>query len=178
MDKPIVLIIGALTSIGRATALAFADSGACLVVPGRREAELRKRGLDAAFIRADVRHDDDVRNPIDQTVSRFGRIDAAINNAGTEGQSGLIARMRQGRRLAGHSLQQLRKGDARNSHGDPRAAGGHAESHSKYACAGWSEPDREASAIIGDHSSRVDRSSRFNALLWSHAEHLLRSHAR
>lgn len=97
MDKPIVLIIGALTSIGRATAVAFADSGARLVVSGRREAEgkaleaeLRERGMDATFILADVRHDDDVRNLVDQTVSRFGRIDMAINNSGTEGQSGLI----------------------------------------------------------------------------------------
>ncbi|MGF6999813.1 SDR family NAD(P)-dependent oxidoreductase [Paraburkholderia sp. GAS32] len=97
MDKSIILIVGALTSIGHATALAFVDSGARLVVSGRREAEgkafeaeLRERRLDATFIRADVRHDDDARNLIDQTVSRFGRIDAAINNASTEGQPGLM----------------------------------------------------------------------------------------
>jgi len=90
MDKPVILITGALTGIGRATALAFAESGARLAVSGRREAEgkaleaeLRERGADALFIQADVRRDDEVRHLVDQTVARFGRIDAAVNNAGT-----------------------------------------------------------------------------------------------
>jgi NAD(P)-dependent dehydrogenase (short-subunit alcohol dehydrogenase family) len=90
----VVVITGALTGIGRATALAFADSGARLVVSGRREAEgkaleaeLRGLGTDAVFVRADVRHDDDVRVLVDQAVARFGRIDVA---AGTEGQPGSI----------------------------------------------------------------------------------------
>jgi NAD(P)-dependent dehydrogenase (short-subunit alcohol dehydrogenase family) len=97
MSKPVVLITGALTGIGRATALAFAKDGARLVVSGRREkegkaleAELRGVGADAAFIQADVRHEEDVRPLVDQTVARFGRIDAAVNTAGTEGQPGLI----------------------------------------------------------------------------------------
>ena len=97
MDKPVILITGALTGIGRATAIAFAESGARLVVSGRREAEgnalaseLRELGAQAHFIRADVRHDGDVRNLVDATVARFGRIDAAVNNAGTEGQPGAI----------------------------------------------------------------------------------------
>jgi NAD(P)-dependent dehydrogenase (short-subunit alcohol dehydrogenase family) len=97
MDKPVILITGALTGIGRATAFAFAESGARLVVSGRREAEgraleaeLRQRGADAVFIRADVRHDDEVRDLVDAAVARFGRIDAAVNNAGTEGQPGSI----------------------------------------------------------------------------------------
>jgi NAD(P)-dependent dehydrogenase (short-subunit alcohol dehydrogenase family) len=97
MDRPVVLITGALTGIGRATALAFADSGARLVIAGRRaaegaalEAELRELGADAAFIQADVRDDEDVRNLVDEAVARFGRIDAAVNNAGTEGQPGAI----------------------------------------------------------------------------------------
>jgi len=95
MNKPVVLITGALTGIGRAAALAFAKDGARLVVSGRREAEgkaleaeLRGLGAEAAFIQADVRHDDEVRNLVDQAVARFGRLDAAVNNAGTEGQPG------------------------------------------------------------------------------------------
>jgi NAD(P)-dependent dehydrogenase (short-subunit alcohol dehydrogenase family) len=91
----VVLITGALTGIGRATAVAFAREGASIVASGRREAEgkaleaeLRGLGTEAAFIRADVRHDDEVRNLVDQTVARFGRIDAAVNAAGTEGQPG------------------------------------------------------------------------------------------
>ena len=97
MDTPVVLITGALTGIGRATAVAFADSGARLVISGRRaaegaalEAELRELGTDAVFIQADVRDDEDVRNLVDEAVARFGRIDAAVNNAGTEGEPGAI----------------------------------------------------------------------------------------
>jgi NAD(P)-dependent dehydrogenase (short-subunit alcohol dehydrogenase family) len=95
--KPVILITGALTGIGRATAIAFARNGARLVVSGRRpaegkalEVELRELGAEAAFIGADVRHDDEVRALVDQTVARFGRIDAAVNNAGTEGRPGAI----------------------------------------------------------------------------------------
>jgi NAD(P)-dependent dehydrogenase (short-subunit alcohol dehydrogenase family) len=97
MSNAVVLITGALTGIGRATAMAFAKSGARLVVSGRGEtegraleAELRGLGAEVAFIRADVRHDDEVGELVDQTVARFGRIDAAVNSAGTEGQPGLI----------------------------------------------------------------------------------------
>lgn len=97
MRKPVVLITGALTGIGRATALAFADSGASIVISGRRaeeglalEAELRRLGADALFVQADVRRDDEVRDLVDQAVSRFGRLDVAVNNAGTEGQPGPV----------------------------------------------------------------------------------------
>jgi len=95
--RPVVLITGALTGIGRATALAFARDGARVVVSGRREAEgkaleaeLRDLGAEAEFIKADVRHDDEVRELVDQTVARYGRVDAAVNNAGSEGQPGLV----------------------------------------------------------------------------------------
>jgi NAD(P)-dependent dehydrogenase (short-subunit alcohol dehydrogenase family) len=97
MSNPVVLITGALSGIGRATALAFAKDGAQIVVSGRREtegtaleAELRSLGAEAAFIRADVRDEEEVRSLVDQTVARFGRIDAAINAAGTEGQPGPV----------------------------------------------------------------------------------------
>jgi NAD(P)-dependent dehydrogenase (short-subunit alcohol dehydrogenase family) len=53
-------------------------------------AELRSTGAEAEFIAADVRRDDDVRYLIDRTVARFGRIDAAVNAAGTEGQPGPV----------------------------------------------------------------------------------------
>src|SRR6202043_1524089 len=97
MDKPVVLITGGLTGIGRATALAFAQDGARIVISGRRDddgqalvAELRALGAEAEFVRADVRHEDDVRNLVDKTVERFGRLDVAVNNAGTEGKPGQI----------------------------------------------------------------------------------------
>ena len=88
VNIPVDLITGALTGIARATALAFARKGAKVVASGRHEdagsalaAELRTAGAEAEFIRADVRHDDEVRNLVDQTVARFGRIDAAVNAA-------------------------------------------------------------------------------------------------
>jgi len=94
MNTPVVLITGALTGIGRAAALAFAKS-ATVVVSGRPdvegkalESELLSLGAKAAFILADVRHEDDVRNLVEQTVARFGRLDVAVNNAGTEGRPG------------------------------------------------------------------------------------------
>src|SRR5271168_3415127 len=97
MSTPVVLITGALTGIGRATALVFAKDGARLVVSGRKEAEgralvaeLRDLGTEAEFVLADVRHEDDVRNMVDKTVARFGRLDVAVNNAGSEGKGGPI----------------------------------------------------------------------------------------
>jgi NAD(P)-dependent dehydrogenase (short-subunit alcohol dehydrogenase family) len=97
-NQPVVLITGALTGIGRATALAFAREGKRVVVSGRREeagqalaAELRALGAEAEFLRADVRFEADVRSLVEQTVERFGRIDVAVNNAGTEGELAPIA---------------------------------------------------------------------------------------
>ena len=85
MGTPVVLITGALTGIGRAAALAFAREGHRIVVAGRHEtagpelaAELRAHGTD------------EVQNLIDRTVACFGRLDAAVNNAGTEGQPGPV----------------------------------------------------------------------------------------
>ncbi len=97
MSSNVVLITGALTGIGRATALAFAHEGARVVVSGRRDeagealaTELRALGAEAEYVRADVRREDDVRSLVDQTVARFGRLDVAVNNAGTEGQPGPV----------------------------------------------------------------------------------------
>jgi len=97
MSNPVVLITGGLTGIGRAAAIAFAKSGARVVVSGRRDAEgrtlaseLQGLGAEAEFIAADVRRDEDVRNLVDATVARFGRLDIAVNNAGTEGKPGPV----------------------------------------------------------------------------------------
>ena len=93
MNSPAVLITGALTGIGRATAFAFAREGSRVVISGRREetghtlaAELRALGAEAEFLRADVRFEAEVRSVVEQTVWRFGRIDVAVNNAGIESQ--------------------------------------------------------------------------------------------
>jgi len=93
MNKQVVLVTGALTGIGRATATAFAREGNRVVISGRHEdkgqalaTELRALGAEAEFVRADVRFEGEVRNLIDRTVARFGRLDVAVNNAGTEGE--------------------------------------------------------------------------------------------
>ena len=98
MNTPTVLITGALTGIGRATALAFAHEGARVVVSGRHDdegqklvAELGKLGTEAEFLRTDVRHEEEVKNLVDKTIARFGRLDIAVNNAGTEGTPGSAA---------------------------------------------------------------------------------------
>src|SRR5258705_11517944 len=95
MKNKVVLITGALTGIGRATALAFAQEGARIVISGRRDeegqklaGELRKLGAESEFVRSDVRREDDVRRLVDKTVARFGRLDVAVNNAGTQGTPG------------------------------------------------------------------------------------------
>jgi NAD(P)-dependent dehydrogenase (short-subunit alcohol dehydrogenase family) len=97
MSTQVVLITGGLTGIGRAAAVAFAKKGAKVVVAGRRDeagkalaTELRSFGSEAEFINADVRKEDDVRALVDRTVARFGRLDVAVNNAGTEGHPGPV----------------------------------------------------------------------------------------
>jgi NAD(P)-dependent dehydrogenase (short-subunit alcohol dehydrogenase family) len=97
MNSPVVLITGALTGIGRATALAFAKEGARVVISGRRDeagqkllAEIRALGAEAEYWRSDVRHEEDIRDVVNKTVARFGRLDIAVNNAGTEGVPGPV----------------------------------------------------------------------------------------
>jgi NAD(P)-dependent dehydrogenase (short-subunit alcohol dehydrogenase family) len=97
MNRQVVLITGALTGIGRAAAIAFAQDAAQLVVSGRRDkegeglvAELAGLGAEAIFVHTDVRNEHDVRDLVDKTVARFGRIDAAVNCAGTEGKPGPV----------------------------------------------------------------------------------------
>lgn len=97
MEHSVVLITGALTGIGRAAALAFAREGSRVVISGRRDeagqelaSQLRELGAEAEFVRADVRYDDEVRKLVDQTVARFGRLDVAVNTAGTEGHPGPV----------------------------------------------------------------------------------------
>src|SRR5580704_2365705 len=97
MNTQVVLITGALTGIGRAAAIAFAQDGARVVVSGRRDKEgqelaggLKGLGAEAIFVPTDVRNEDAVRDLVDRTVASFGRIDVAVNCAGTEGKPGPV----------------------------------------------------------------------------------------
>lgn len=95
---PVVVVTGALAGIGRATAFAFGEAGYQVVISGRRDdagkefvAELNGLGVEAVFVRADVRYEDDVSRLIDETVAHFGQLDAAVNNAGVDGKFGPIS---------------------------------------------------------------------------------------
>jgi NAD(P)-dependent dehydrogenase (short-subunit alcohol dehydrogenase family) len=87
----VVLVTGGTSGIGKATAIAFAQEGAKVVVSGRRAPEgervadeIRAAGGDATFVRADVAKEADVKNLVEQTVAKYGRLDVAFNNAGVE----------------------------------------------------------------------------------------------
>ena len=87
----VALVTGGTSGIGKATAIEFARAGAKVVVTGRREkegaqvvAEIKKFGGEAAFVRADVAKDADVKRMVDFTVDKFGRLNIAFNNAGVE----------------------------------------------------------------------------------------------
>src|SRR5262245_41651323 len=91
------LVIGATEGIGRATALAFADAGANVFVAGLGAErghslveEIREGGGTADFMEADVTFESDVKSVVDRAAERFGRIHAAVNNAGVEGRFGAV----------------------------------------------------------------------------------------
>lgn len=96
-DK-VVLITGATSEIGEATARAFAQEGAKVYFCGRREAlgekvaqAIRANGGQATYHKADVRQENDVKAFVDGCVQKYGRIDIAFNNAGIESPPGTIA---------------------------------------------------------------------------------------
>ncbi len=87
----VVMITGATSGIGEATARAFAATGARVVFCGRRanlgreiERSIRAAGGAATYIQADVRVPDEVRHFVDGGVRRYGRLDIAFNNAGVQ----------------------------------------------------------------------------------------------
>lgn len=92
-----VIVTGALTGIGRAAAHAFALQGDHLVIAGRHSAtggkvaaELRALGADVEFVKTDVRFEGEVEALVEATIARFGRVDVAVNAAGTEGHSAAV----------------------------------------------------------------------------------------
>lgn len=88
-EGKVVLITGATSGIGRAAAVAFAAEGGKVAFCGRREnlghqveAEIKARGGEATYIRADVRDETSVKAFVDRAVQSYGRLDVAFNNAG------------------------------------------------------------------------------------------------
>lgn len=98
LEGKAVIVTGASSGMGEAAALAFAREGAHLVLAARREQEgeqvaeaARKLGVKAAFLRADVTREDDIRRVVRTAVDTYGRLDIAFNNAGTEGAAAPLA---------------------------------------------------------------------------------------
>ncbi len=90
-ENKVALVTGGTSGIGKATAIAFAEAGAKVVLTGRREtegkkvvAEIEKSGGTASFFQADFSKDAEVRAAVDFVVSTYGRLDVAFNNAGVE----------------------------------------------------------------------------------------------
>ena len=92
LEGKVGLVTGGTSGIGRDTAVLFAKAGAKVVVAGRRELEgeetielVRAAGGYGLFVKADVSKASEVDTLIQKAVERFGRLDIAFNNAGTEG---------------------------------------------------------------------------------------------
>src|SRR5260370_25559176 len=95
-ENKVALVTGGASGIGKATALAFANAGAKVVLTGRREkegpevvAEIKKRGGTASFFKADFAADSDVRAAVGFVLTTYGRLDIAFNNAGVEARAPL-----------------------------------------------------------------------------------------
>ncbi|MCA1515689.1 SDR family oxidoreductase [Bradyrhizobium sp. NBAIM01] len=85
----VVIVTGGTSGIGRAATLMFAAEGGRVAFCGRNtdrgkqvETEVRESGGEAVFIRADLRHESEVKALVDATIARYGRLDVAFNNAG------------------------------------------------------------------------------------------------
>lgn len=83
------IVTGATSGIGRTTAILLAKRGSKVVVSGRREsegaevvAEIQAAGGDAIFVKTDVQNESEVKNLVEQTIKKYGKIDAAFLNAG------------------------------------------------------------------------------------------------
>lgn len=92
LQDKIAIITGASSGIGRATALRFAKEGAALVVNARSEDalsrladEIARTGAKVVAVAGDVSDAETHRRLVDAALENFGRLDMAINNAGTVG---------------------------------------------------------------------------------------------
>jgi len=90
MDGKVVIVTGGSSGIGRATAIAFAREGAKVVIAARRVTEgeetvkrIVEAGGEAIFVQTDVTQAKEVQALVDRTLERYGRLDAAFNNAGS-----------------------------------------------------------------------------------------------
>jgi len=100
LEDRVSLVTGGGGGIGRATALAFAEEGATVVVAdvmveGGEETVLMitEAGGEALFVKTDVSRAEDVESLVKKTVDTYGRLDCAFNNAGIEGETASLQDM-------------------------------------------------------------------------------------
>ncbi len=97
LEGKVALITGGSRGIGRATALAFADAGADVVIASRKlpdleavDKELKGKGVKSLAVATHVAKLEDLKNLVEKVKAEFGRIDILINNAGTNPYSGYL----------------------------------------------------------------------------------------
>src|SRR6266404_1248826 len=95
LENRVAIVTGGTSGIGKAAAVGLSKAGAKVVIAGRREDQgnkvmerIKKEGGEAIFVKTDVSKESDVKTLVDKTLSRFGHLDIAFNNAGIEGQVG------------------------------------------------------------------------------------------
>lgn len=91
-ENKVVIVTGAASGIGKATAIAFAKARAKVVLADRQQADetlkqIQSVGGQAAFIKTDVSDATQIKAMVDFAISTYGQLDIAFNNAGTEGTS-------------------------------------------------------------------------------------------
>lgn len=98
LENKIALVTGGASGIGRASALALVEEGACVAICDRNEEaglsvvdEIGALGGEAMFSTMDVAAVESVNASVDEVISRYGRIDCAFNNAGVAGDDRFIA---------------------------------------------------------------------------------------
>lgn len=89
----VALVTGGTSGIGKATAIAFAQAGAKVVIAGRRQVEgetvvdrIKADGGEAIFAKTDVSDEEQVKTLVEKAIATYGRLDIAFNNAGVEGE--------------------------------------------------------------------------------------------
>lgn len=94
-QRKVAFVTGAASGIGRATAKMFADNGYAVALvdlneKGGAETEsiIKQAGGECFFVKCNTADDDSVKNAVDETVKRYGRLDAAFNAAGIDGATG------------------------------------------------------------------------------------------
>ena len=85
VDKKIVLITGGSRGIGKSIAEKFVSDGSTVIITSKNKTKLKQTSKelgDIFFVPGDIKNEVDVKNVIDKTIKKFGRIDILVNNAG------------------------------------------------------------------------------------------------